>query len=446
VPSPLIHRLQLPMAAALFVVKSAACSDGDSGVTTAAVTREDVQEVVEAPGSVTAVASATVSASATGTVSQLLVTEGQQVNAGDVLFVVDSPQARQSLAQAQEADAALDSGTVVPEISVGAEQRAARREAAEGFERSRVEAGLITDPELRSSTLLAIDNAESQYNLAIASADALAEQVQAGVAGIADAVDSLSAAQRVQTQAAIVAAQAGVDALTVRAPIAGAVSLTAADPGSGTSSQLADAAAALGAAGGAGTPDLGSLLGGDTSPDVSGLLRLGQPVASGQPLLTITDASALSVTAQVDETDVLLVSSGTQTEILLDAIPGETFESEVSSIDPAPTASARGGVAFTVRAPLTTSGPERPLPGMSAIVRLVVREAPNVPVVPASAVIRRDGGNAVWAVDDDGRARLREVELGVLGDGVVEVRDGLAAGDTIVATGADRVSEGQGVQ
>ncbi len=417
-------------------------------MTTQVVVRDDVSEVVEAPGSVTAVATATVSSPATGSVGQLMVTEGQLVVAGDVLMVIDSPQAQQNLAQATEADTALITDTAVPAVGLSAEQREARRTAAEGFAASRVEAELITDPEIRASTLLAIDNAEAQYELAIASADALAEQVQAGVAGIADAVSALTDAQRVQTQAAVTAAQAGVDALTVRAPIAGSVSLTASGASAGGSTDdLADAASSLLGAGGgaAGGADLSSLLGGGAAPEVSGLLRLGQPVASGQPLLTLTDASQLSVTAQVDETDVLLVSSGTVAEVLLDAIPGETFDSEVTSIDPAPTASARGGVGFTVRVPLEATDGPRPLPGMSAIVRLIVREAPDVPVVPSSAVVRRDGGDAVWRVDAEGRARLQQVELGVLGDGVVEVRDGIEAGEEIVSTGADQVSDGQGV-
>jgi multidrug efflux pump subunit AcrA (membrane-fusion protein) len=40
---------------------------------------------------------------------------------------------------------------------------------------------------------------------------------------------------------------------------------------------------------------------------------------------------------------------------------------------------------------------------------------------------------------------LRPVELGVLGDGVVEVVDGVDEGDRVVTSGADLVSEGQEV-
>lgn len=421
----------------------AGCSGEDDGVAVGTVEAQDVAEVVDAPGSVAAAATATVSATGTGTVAELAVTEGQRVEAGDLLFVVDSPQARQQLAQAQEADAALVVDPSVPGVSLGHEQADARTAAAEGFAEARERAHAITDPEVRESTLLAIDNAEANYRLSVASSDAVAEQVQAGVAALADAVSALGEAQRTQTRAAVTAAQQAVDALTVRAPISGTVSLTAGEGGAGGAPDLSEAASLLGA-GGAGVPqDLGGLVGGGSGPDVAGVLRPGQPVSSGQAVLTITDDSALSVAAQVDETDVLLVSAGTEAEVVLDALPGEPVTAEVASIDPAPTLSARGGVAFTVRVPLPETVREGLLPGMSAIVGLTVREAPDVPVVPTAAVIRRDGGDAVWVLDDEDRARLAPVELGVLGDGVVEVVDGVGEGDRIVTSGADLVDEGQ---
>lgn len=419
----------------------AGCSAGDDGVSVGTVQAQDVAEVVDAPGAVVAAATATVSASGTGTVSELAVTEGQRVEAGDLLFVVDSPQARGQLAQAQEADSALVVDPAVPGVSLGGEQADARTAAAEGFIEARERAQAITDPEVRESTLLAIDNAEANYRLSVASSDAVAEQVQAGVAALADAVSALGEAQRIQTRAAVTAAQQAVDALTVRAPISGTVSLTAGEGSGAGAPDLSDAAALLG---GGGVPqDLGGLVGGGSGPEVTGVLRPGQPVSSGQPVLTITDDSALSVAAQVDETDVLLVSTGTAAEVVLDALPGEPVTAEVASVDPAPTLSARGGVAFTVRVPLPTTASEGLLPGMSAIVGLTVREAPDVPVVPTAAVIRRDGGDAVWLVDDEDRARLAPVDLGVLGDGVVEVVDGLDEGDRVVTSGADLVDEGQ---
>lgn len=421
------------------------CSSGPDGVTVDEVRVDDVSEVVDAPGSVVAASTATVTASAAGSVGQLLVTEGQRVNAGDVLLVIDSPATVQQLEQAEQADASLAVDPVVPDVSLTSDQRDAREAAAAAFADARAQAEQIADPGLRQSTLLSIDNAQAQYDLTVASSDAVADQLQAGVSALADAVTALSQAQRIQTRAAVGAARQAVDALTIRAPISGAVSLTAAEAGGGGGTEdLAGAAAALA---GGGTPDLSGLAGlsGGGGPSVAGVLKAGQPIASGQALLTITDDSALSVAAQVDETDVLLVTKGTEARVVLDALPGDPIAADVVSVDPAPTTSARGGVAFTVRVPLPADVTAGLLPGMSAIVSLTVREAPGVPVVPTSAVVRRDGGDSVWRLDDEGRARLQKVRLGVLGDGTVEVVSGVRAGDRIVTSGADLVDDGDRV-
>ncbi len=76
------------------------------------------------------------------------------------------------------------------------------------------------------------------------------------------------------------------------------------------------------------------------------MLAEGRPVTSGQPILTVTDTSTLSLTAQVDETDVLLVQAGVPASAELDAVPDAPYDAAVASIDPTPTTSSRGGVTY----------------------------------------------------------------------------------------------------
>jgi hypothetical protein len=52
--------------------------------------------------------------------------------------------------------------------------------------------------------------------------------------------------------------------------------------------------------------------------------------------------------------------------------------------------------------------------------------------VPASALLRRGEVTAVYVVDGQGRAQLRQVRAGeVLGEGYVEILSGLSAGERI---------------
>ena len=150
----------------------------------------------------------------------------------------------------------------------------------------------------------------------------------------------------------------------------------------------------------------------------------------------------LGLVAEVDETDVLLVKAGVKATVELDAAAGSAYEATVRSIDLLPTTSARGGVSYKVRLDLAEAGDApTPRPGMSAVLRLQVREADDAVTVPASAIINVDGRDTVWAVRGDSYERV-PVTLGVQGEDVVQVTEGLDAGQRIAVAGADEIQPG----
>ncbi|NAZ86022.1 efflux RND transporter periplasmic adaptor subunit, partial [Kineococcus indalonis] len=178
-------------------------------------------------------------------------------------------------------------------------------------------------------------------------------------------------------------------------------------------------------------------------------------VAAGSTLLSVIDAAVLTLTADVDESDVLRVQPGQGARVGVDAVEGVAYRGTVTSVDPAATSSGgAGAVTYTVRLSYdggTAEGGDpapTPLPGMSAVVSLVVAEARDVVRVPAGAVLRAGaaGGDpdsdAVWVVAD-GVAERRPVTVGVRGDDVVEITDGLRGGERIVTEGAGDVQQGQ---
>jgi multidrug efflux pump subunit AcrA (membrane-fusion protein) len=436
-------------AALLSVTLVTGCSgDEDPGISLAAATRGDVAEVVEAPGTVTARASASVTSPADGQVAQLGVTDGGRVRAGQVLLQIDSPAAQEQLRQAESADReAAGAGSVrLPGVNLSAQQRQADRAAARGFAEARKAAAAIADPTAKAQALTAVASAEAQYSAAQAQARDAVRRVNAGLGSVAEALGSLAQAQRVQTRAAVAVARRTVAALVVRAPITGTVSFAGGSRSggggdlSGALSQLPEsvrgqASSALGAGGSTGA--------------VSGTLAVGAPVTSGAALLTVTDVSTVGVSVEVDETDVLLVRPGVAADVELDAVPGARYAARVASVDVAPTASGRGGVSYVVRLTLG-AGTEadgtlapRPRPGMSAVADLRVRTARGVVAAPAAAVFRDGTRDAVWVARADGTATKRPVRLGAEGEDTVEVREGLRAGDRVVVRGADRVTEGQ---
>ena len=417
---------------------AASCGDDESGVGLGAAARGDVAEIVEAPGSVTARAAATVSSPAAGTLAELRVTAGQRVAKGAVLAVIDSPEVADRLSDAERA---LDSA---PSVSTGNYVTVGNRtdeRAGRAFDASREAAAEITDPQVKAALLAQIDAAEEQYRSASEAAAEAVRQVQQGLAGLSRALGSLSAAQRLQAQQAYDLAVAADDALTLRAPVAGVVQLggtpSGGSPGTGTPA-LTDLLSS-----GASLPTTGSALpGADTS------IPEGGPVSAGTPIATVVDVSRLGLSAAVDETDILLVKPGGAATVELDAATGATYQARVAAIDQLPSTSAQGGVSYRVRLTLGTgeapdgSKAPTPRPGMSAVVRLRVREASDAVTVPASAVVDSAGQDTVWAVRG-GKAERVPVTLGVQGEDVVQVTAGLQDGQRIVISGADRVRPGQ---
>ena len=434
------------LAALALAVGLGACSEQDpSTVRTATVARATVAEVVEAPGSVAARATATVSAPATGRVAELAVTDGQAVTTGSVLLRIDSPQAQAQLAQAEQADAEITKAgrVTLPNSNLGAEQRRADQAATDAFARARASARSIPLDEARSQALVAVDTAEAQYAAARSQAQDAARRFEAGLGSLAGALSSIGDAQRVQTRAAVALARNAVESLTVLAPIDGVVSL-----GSGPVQGAAGAAGLLDQLPPEAAAQAGGALGGGGGPSVRGGLAVGSPVSSGDVLVSVTDVSTLSLTAEVDETDVLLVTPGIEADVELDAVPGSRYPATVQSVDVSPTSSSGGGVTYVVRLSLgagTTVDGEpapSPKPGMSAVVDLRVRTAPDAVAAPASAVFRDGDRDAIWLVRD-GTVNRRQVVVGAQGEQSVEVVEGLTEGDRIVVGGADAVTEGQ---
>lgn len=427
---------------------SACSGDPEPEVRTGEVGTATVVETVEAPANVVAAATASVDASASGTVRSILVSDGQRVRRGRVLLVIDSPAAERALVAARRTLAATPAPVDLPGIDTSASAAQVVAEADRAFNRARNAARRISNRNLRQQALQQVANARAQFNSAQAQASASADQLNQGIAGLERALGSVSQAQRAQATAGVVAARRAVADLRVRAPISGRIVLgpSAAPSGSGNDlSGLVD-----------GLPEslsgqAESLLGSGSSNSggsTTGALQVGSPVSSGDPLLSVTDVSQLSLRAEVDETDVLLVRKGVKADVELDAVPSASYRGVVRNVDLSPTTTSRGGVTYVVRlnlggGTLSDGRPApKPRPGMSAIAALRVAIAKDAVAVPVSAVFRDGEDDAVWIVDN-GVAERRVVTLGAQGADTVQITDGVVLGDLIVTSGADRVTDGE---
>ncbi len=158
------------------------------------------------------------------------------------------------------------------------------------------------------------------------------------------------------------------------------------------------------------------------------LAEVGSTVVPGTPLFRMVDPATVWVAMRVDESVVGLVAVGQPAEIRLRT--GETLAGKVARIarqSDAATRELEVNVAFQ-------SPPARFAIDQEAFVTVHAGEEQGI-VVPVSALVEDRGKSGVLVVAG-GAARLRPIETGAADGGRVIVRQGLAAGDVVVATPA----------
>ena len=170
---------------------------------------------------------------------------------------------------------------------------------------------------------------------------------------------------------------------------------------------------------------------------------VGTSQMAGTELLRIADFSRMEVVTDVGENDVVRISPGDSVSLTLDAYPRLTFSGLVTQIANSSkiVGAGIGQVAnFEVRIAVQPSSYQALLqddptplkPGMSAAASIVTRSRRDVLTVPLQSVFLRGRREAVWSVDDAGTVTAREIETGIQDLTRIEVRAGLAAGETIV--------------
>lgn len=81
-------------------------------------------------------------------------------------------------------------------------------------------------------------------------------------------------------------------------------------------------------------------------------------------------------------------------------------------------------------------------PGMSVMVRLALEEVPDALLIPTEAVIQHGKSRAVYTVEEDGTPVRHEVRIGHFGRDMVQILEGLSAGDIVVTAGHQKLHPG----
>jgi membrane fusion protein (multidrug efflux system) len=168
------------------------------------------------------------------------------------------------------------------------------------------------------------------------------------------------------------------------------------------------------------------------------LVDAGSYVRLGASVFRLVQDDPLKFRGEVPEREVPTLRAGQEVRITVEAFPGETFAGAVARIGSAADPTARA-LAFEALVP---NGDHRLRPGFFGHGDVVVTKEERAVAVPRSALTSFAGVTKLFVIEE-GVAREREVSLGVdLGDGWVEVAQGLAHGKQVATSGLSKLADG----
>jgi HlyD family secretion protein len=174
------------------------------------------------------------------------------------------------------------------------------------------------------------------------------------------------------------------------------------------------------------------------------LRRLAQPgdvVAAGAGLLDIAPLGPTWLVVQPDEKNLAYLRAGQLAQVSADAFPDSVFAARVVRVAPA-VDPARGTIDVDL---VVDRAPAFLRPDMTVSISVETARRDSALLVPAETI--RDAEGAPWVLTvRDGRARRQDVRLGLRGEGMVEVVEGLRDGDPVVPGSAARVKPGMRVR
>lgn len=166
-------------------------------------------------------------------------------------------------------------------------------------------------------------------------------------------------------------------------------------------------------------------------------LDRGDAVSPQVPVATIGDLNRLQVVTSVPERFISRIRIGMPAEVSLEAWPGHVITLAVNQINPVVDPASR---TMEIKMDIP-AGQDKAKAGMYAEIRLTTDEKDEVVKVPADTVLRRLGETFVYVVEGDNAVK-KNVVPGITLGGVVEIIEGLEAGEKVVYQGQTLLEEG----
>ncbi len=155
----------------------------------------------------------------------------------------------------------------------------------------------------------------------------------------------------------------------------------------------------------------------------------GELLRANDPIVSLIDSRSVLAVVYVVERDFPRIRIGQAASVTVDAYPGRAFEGRIARFAPLVREESR-----QARVEIEIDNREGALaPGMFARARLQFTAKSDVPLIPVSALVRRNGETGVFMLDaEPARARFVAVETGIVDGDRVEILDPEFSGRVIV--------------
>jgi membrane fusion protein, multidrug efflux system len=171
-------------------------------------------------------------------------------------------------------------------------------------------------------------------------------------------------------------------------------------------------------------------------------INVGDYLKDGADMVNVEDIDAVLLDFRLPERFQAKIRAGQKAQLSVDALPGRPFSAVIQAVDPLIDANGRSvGVRGCI-----DNRQQQLRPGMFARVNAVFGSRENALVIPEEAIIPQGGRTFVVKIvsGDKPEAKVSErvaVKVGLRLPGKVEILEGLAAGDTVVTAGHQRLQK-----
>ncbi|GAB4410839.1 MAG: hypothetical protein Fur0044_04680 [Anaerolineae bacterium] len=163
---------------------------------------------------------------------------------------------------------------------------------------------------------------------------------------------------------------------------------------------------------------------------------------SPQSVIAVFISKAVEVVVNVPESRIGQIEKGQSAAMQITAYPGQDFPGQVISVAPQANRDTR---TFEVKI-TPTKGMELLRGGMYANVSLLAEEKPNTLLAPRTSITTIDDQPAVFVVMANNTVEQREVTTGLFDKDNIEILSGLKEGETVVTAGQSNLTDGAKVE